>query len=242
MDSINLSTELSWFKKHETLILGVGVLLVVLILGNKYVNYDAARTETKAKDAEQVLQLAKQHDDDLKSFMQTQTDQYRQLVTQLQAQNAELVSSIQSRNQALQKQQQQDTKLPLPDLGKRWQQILNLPDGGVQTSGNGLLVNPESATTTVVALEEVPVLRTDLAEGKKLVSNQASQISSLTALNSGYLSQIDGLNGTITKQDEACKAEIKAEQAKTRKAFVRGFKWGAVIGFVGGIFTGHRIP
>lgn len=242
MDLTNISADRSWLQKHERLVIVLLGVLLVAFISNKYINYSAEDAKQKAQAAVQTLQLSKQRDDDLKTFMSQQAAQYTQLVQSLQADNRNLVSGIQSRNAALQKQQQSDAKLPLPDIGKRWQQELNIPDGGIQATDKGLLVDDPTARATITELDKIPVLEENFENGKTIVANKDSEIDSLTKLNDLQKTQISGLNDTITKNDQACKLEVDAEKKNSRKQYLRGFKHGGIVGFIVGIFAGHAIP
>lgn len=242
MDLPNLTSEKSWLIRHERLIIVLMAVLLIAFLGNKYVNYSAEEAKQKASIAVQTAQIAKQRDDDLKTFVAQQTTQFAQLVQSLQADNRNKIAEIQNRNATLQRQQQSDAKLPLPDLGKRWQQELNLPDGGVQATDKGLLVDDPSARATVTELEKIPVLEANFENGKTIVANKDSEIDSLNKLNDLQKTQVASLNDTILKNDQACKLGVAAEKANSRKQYLRGFKHGGIIGFIAGIFAGHAIP
>jgi hypothetical protein len=52
---------------------------------------------------------------------------------------------------------------------------------------------------------------------------------------------IAGLNVQLTDTNAARLADQKLAKAAQKKAWLKGFKWGAVAGFIGGIFVAHKI-
>jgi hypothetical protein len=134
----------------------------------------------------------------------------------------------------LKAQQVKDAALPLPDLGSRWSVLLNLPPAAIEaTPDNKLTLTSDAAHATVNALEELPVLTNQLAlttatlTGCQQVTTQQDKV-------------IAGLNTQLMDTNTARAADQKAAKAAQKKSWLKGFKVGVIVGFVGGLFA-HKI-
>ena len=166
----------------------------------------------------------------------------QQLLTQLAAQKANFDATLKA-NQALvtlllsllKARQVQDNALPLPDLGARWSTLLNLPPAAiVATPDNKLTLTSDASHATVNALEQLPVLTNQLS----LATANLAGCQQVTAQQDKVIA---GLNTQLTDTNTARAADQKAAKAAQKKAWLKGFKWGAIAGFVGGLFVAHKI-
>lgn len=191
------------------------------------------QAQANAQLAVQAQQAAAQSAAD-KAALQVVTDKVTAQNQQLTAANVALAT-------ALTKQQKTDATLPIPDLVNRWAQLApgtNFDGAAVSNSGN-VTVTPSNARATVEALEQIPTLKTQLAnETTKEQDDQqiiASQTKSITDLNT----QVTTLNASVAGaqkldvDDKAAAADeikvIKAQCAKSkRKWFVAGY----ILGFL----------
>jgi len=218
----------SWLKQHERIILVVLGLAVALWLGNKWLNYSSKNDDAKLTAAQQVLTTQQQQNQQLAQKIDTETQQYVSLSTQLAAQNQQLLAVIAQRNQATTVQQQKDQVLPLSDLGARWH--LLVPQGTVSNTPSGLLADESASRATVSQLEEVPTLQQNFADDEKIIQSKNQQLDSSTSLNSDYKKQVDGLNLQLTDADRVCNDKIKSVTAKGRKSKLKWFLTGLGIG------------
>jgi hypothetical protein len=169
-------------------------------------------------------------------------DQLAQMQAQFIISEAQLRSQIAAETAALKNRTAQDNALPLPDLGTRWSTLLNLGAGQiVVTPDNKLALTPDASHATVNELEKVPVLTqeltqttTDLTGCRTLVGKQQDMI---TGLNN----QITDSGAALTAEKAAREADAKLAAAKQKKSWLNGFKVGAIVGFVAGVFAGHTI-
>jgi hypothetical protein len=104
---------------------------------------------------------------------------------------------------------------------------------GVAPSTSGFTVTPDAAAETVVQLEEVPELKSDLQDTNSLLTNERTQFNSLAGLNVGLTKQIDGLNIDAGLTAKACTDEKNLLIAKIRKSKLRYF----TAGFIAGVAT-----
>lgn len=221
-----IKSDLTWLQKHEKVILGIGLLLVVIWLGNKYLNVSADKADAKAAAAQQALDTIKQQNADFQKKVDEQEQQYQVLVGQLTAQNRSLLATIAGRNQAVQTQQKTDASLALPELAVRWKTLI--PEADVQIVNTSVSVSESSARATVQQLELVPVLQANLGDEEKLVANKDQQIAGLTGLTSGLSTQVDGLKTELTAKDTSCKADIAKIKADDRRSKRNWFIKGAI--------------
>lgn len=224
-----LEKYLQFFKHHERMIIVLLVLVVGGWLGNHYLNNSAADAHDKAAILQYELEQQK-------ATTAQVTQEYKTMVDTLSKQNATLASAVASRNNVLVEQQKKDQTLPLPELAVRWKNLSGLDDNEIEAvNTSGVFVTDSGARKTVVELEQIPVLTSNLKDTQDIVVNKQKEIDKANAV-------ITEKDKTIAKTDESCKAQIDSVKKDARKGKVKWFKVGFVTGFVAGIFTGHTIP
>ena len=87
---------------------------------------------------------------------------------------------------------------------------------------------------TVVQLEEVPTLTANVASLQTELNNDTTIINKQQQV-------IAQLNTDLIDEKKSHVADVNIEKAKAKRSFLRGFKFGAVAGFVGGLFVGYHI-
>lgn len=229
-----LQTTETWLQKHERLMIVLIISLVLVFLGNKYLDRDAAK-----KDAQfQALAAQVVQDKDLfvQAQNQAQTDikQYQAMVDNLTKQNQTLSLTNQQLNGILSNNQIKDKTAPLPEVATRMAQlsgvqntdVIALPDGTIDLTTNG-------AHAIVNQLEEVPVLTEQLTNETKIVANDQTLINQQDKVNTDLNGQITDLKKQNTDLVSANKAEIASVKADARKSkrnwFIRGMITGAGI-------------
>jgi multidrug efflux pump subunit AcrA (membrane-fusion protein) len=228
-------TGLTWLQKHERLFLALMVTLAIVFLGNKWLSKVAANDQAKAIAAQQVLTQQQATDRQLAIQVQQSTAQYQALITTLSQENAQLASAIQNRTVVLQQQQATDKTLTLPALGNRWSDLAQLQPGDLTATDSGITVTPQAARSTVVQLEQVPVLTQNLKDETAVANNRQTELTKANDLIGGLNQQVTGLNLTLTDKDKACKTEITSVKATSRKGKMQWFLRGLAVG--GGIVT-----
>jgi len=143
-------------------------------------------------------------------------------------------------------------------LAQRFQSLvpgLNPADIKVAENGVTAQIGQDTAQKTVAQLELVPSLQADKTDLEQQVKNGQDMLvssqkaldsqSNLTTAQQKVIDAQDKYNGLLEKQiaqgDAACQAQIKIEKTNTKKAYLKGFKWGLITGFLSGIFVGHSI-
>ena len=215
-------------KTHEKLVIVVIAALLLLYLGNKGLNVLDTYEKTHATVAQQVVVTDT-------AANKTLADQLALLQLQVASANATAKAAIAASHAKTQVQQKADAVLPLPALALRWENLLALkPEDIVAGPNNNLVVDADAAHDTVNALEKIP----DLTES--LVQTNA-ELAGCNAIRTQQDAAITGLNKTLVDTQTARTADAKLAATAQKKAWLNGFKWGTIVGFVGGIFVGHRI-
>jgi hypothetical protein len=230
--TVLITNELSWFQKHERLIIVVLVLALGGWLGNKWMNVSAEH----AKAALAVQQQAS-------AIAATQADlaakSYQAAIEALSKANVALAASQTARNTVLVKQQAttatQATVAP-NDFVKTWQslipgtipgnitqQVAILPD---KTTSQQFIVGLGPAIETVTALEAVPVMKANLADEIALAGSTQTALNSCSTL-------VDKQVIEIAQDKKTCDAAMKDLKANARKHSRNWF----IAGFVSGIAT-----
>lgn len=178
------------------------------------------------------------------------------IIQALSAQNAALNKAMVDRGQQTQKQQQTDLTASIPELGKRFITLVpsaNPADIKVAADQKSVTIGEDTAQKTVAQLELVPQLQQDKKDLQTEVDNANKETESVQkALNSEtrYADTEANLvaaqekfsallQKTIDQGDKVCDAKIAIEKTNTKKAFMKGFKIGGILGFIAGIFGGH---
>jgi len=232
---------LSWLQRHERLII---VALVLLAGGwgySRYADSSAAKAEARATVAEQTLAAQKAQDAQNQAQIVQLTQQYQQLTQVLATQNASLAASIASRRQAQAVQVTRDAHLAPSALATRLESMGNAPVGSVTVTPTGLALTEQAAVTVTETLEAVPVLQADLKDTQAVLQTSEATVAKANDLIAEQAKQITGLNLAAKDADAVCKAQIAAVKAEARKGKIKAFKWGVLVGFVGGLFAGHTL-
>lgn len=223
--------ELTWIQKHERLLLVGLVLGAVLFITTKVINHFAESDKIKAAISQASLAVQEKKNEDDKQQIQQLVSQNEKLMESLTQQNAVLASSIASRNANVSRVQETDKTIPLPQLGNRWQALLNLQPTDVSATASGFQVSDAGARTTVQQLELVPVLQQNLKDEQTISSNKEGQISSLSGVVTGLQTQVTNLSTTISEQKATCDTQIKALKAENRRSKWKTFWIGFATGF-----------
>jgi choline-glycine betaine transporter len=220
----------TWLKQHERIILSL-IISAALLLGSfKYLGVVAAHDQAQANIAVQTL--AVQHDKDVALAQQAQQDatSYKATVAALSQQNAQLVAASASRTIVLQQQQATDKTLPMPDLGNRWASLIGAQPGDLAATTAGITVSPQAALNTTLALEQVPVLKQNLADAQTQISNGQTELAKANTVITDQTTEIVGLDTELTDQKTADAKELKAAKADARKGKLKAFCYGMGVG------------
>jgi multidrug efflux pump subunit AcrA (membrane-fusion protein) len=232
-----MKNDLSWLQRHERIVIAVFILATVLLIGNKWINYSAQNAHDAATVAVQQLDEQKKANTQLAQQVAQQQLQYQQLTASVAQQNAEIMAAISARNADLNKQQTKDKTLALPDLAKRWQGLAGLNDRDLTWNDTPCLACPafgiteEGARQTVIQLEQIPVLQSNLKDTQQTAQNDQTQLTKANELIAGFNTQVSGLNAQLKAADFACRKEkddLKDNERKSKRNwFISGLASGA---------------
>lgn len=260
----------AYVKAHERLLIVVLALVVGVWGVNKGLNIWQDFEQGKLTKLEQQLQqtqqqaaAAQQAAIDAKAQAATIAMQATQdraasaaLISALTMENANLQRAMADRAKQTQQQQQHDLNASIPELGKRFVELVpdvNPKDIQVAKDEKSVTIGEDTAQKTVAQLELIPKLQADTVDLQKQIKNGEDMLAGsqkaldsqvkLTDAQQKIIDAQDKFTGLLQLQikqaDSVCQEKVAIEKTKTKKAFLRGFKWGVITGFIGGIFTGH---
>jgi len=250
METPNLSTgqiwtvaknDLSWIQKHERVVIVALVLLVGGFLGNKALNYDASLKDAKVAALTQVVSQDKQNAAALALASATAQQQYQVVLDTVSKQNIALEASVAQMTAGLKVQQATDRALPLPAVGQRIESLVPGAVGGVTATTAGVVMNDTASHSVLDVLEQVPVLEDELKNETQVAANNKAALDSASAVIVDKTAQVAGLNKELIDQQAHETAAVAAEKVKTKKAFIKGLKYGFGIGFVAGAWVMHAL-
>lgn len=218
----------AFIKAHERLLLIGAASFVLWHYGDVIRSY--FDNKHLAEQSQTNQQIANQ---------QIVNQQLQQQLAQMQITFDETVKSlnaqIDAKKQAVIIQQKIDAALPLPELSSRWESLISAPEGSITPQANGTLaVSTDAAHTTVSELEKIPQLT-------EQVIDTNTELKACTDLSAEKDKTITGVKDELALEKKGRADDAKVAKDNQRKSFWKGFKWGAVVGFVGGVVALHKI-
>lgn len=238
----------TWLLDHERLII---VLIAAVLLWWGYGKYaqirldhdNAALQQQKIVVAAQVQQNAALAAQAQKDATQAAEDKaaLQVLSDKIAAQNQQLISANTALATALTKQQKTDATLPIPDLVNRWAQLapgVNFDGTAISNSGN-VAVTPSNVRATVQTLEQVPVLKTELANettqkqnDDQIITTQNKNIFDLGSSINTLNLEVAGKDKLIVDNTKQCTDEKNVMKDEFRKSKRHWFYFGFISGFI----------
>ena len=180
------------------------------------------------------------------------------IIQAVTAQNAALNKAMSDRDKQTQQQQQIDLSASIPELGKRFLALvpnLNPADIKVADDQKTVTLGQDTVQKTAAQLELVPQLQQDKKDLQTEVDNAnratagvQKALDSESKLADALISQVATeqkysalLVTQVGQSDKLCNDKIGVEKTKAKKSWLKGFFWGNVSGFFGGLFTGHAV-
>lgn len=218
----------NFIKSHEKLVIIIGLAALLFHFGEKGLTAWENHDKRIANIAQQKV------DTDTIANKQLSTE-LAQLKLEIAAKNIQLEAQIAASKQKLIVQQKIDANLPLPELSVRWVSLLALPADSITPKPDGTIsVTTDAAHTTVNEIEKVGPLTEQLLDTQ-------SELKGCAVLSAKKDDAITGINKELTDEKAARKDDAKTAKDAQRKSWLRGFKWGAIVGFVGGVVALHKI-
>lgn len=174
--------------------------------------------EGKAAVAEATLKQAVQDAKESAAANATFQAQKDQVISQLQeananlaAANSKLTDAIKAQSAALVTQQSTDKKMSPTEQSQRWSQLV--PGAVVAPTTAGFTVDPVGGLNTVLQLEQVPVLTTQLAETQQQYQNAQMEYSNANGMYQAEVAKRDGDNANSAFQLAASNDRTNKVQA-----------------------------
>ncbi len=237
-----LTNYIAWIKAHEKLLaIVLGAFLVFHFYGSivdAWVEHDRSKIAVQLQAVEISRQKTQADSQQNIQLLQQLADlklQYSTLSAQVQV-------SMQNRAQKTKEQKKIDDTSTAVQIASRFSEILRLQSKEVNPNPDGSITFTESgAHTNINALEDGVQAKADVVE----LTHQVAVCAVLTAKQD---ETITGVRKELTDEKVSHKADVKLEQDNTqlakddgKKQFRKGFKWGAITGFVGGILALRKI-
>lgn len=222
-----LDTWIKFIEAHERLLL-VAVAGVVLWFGvgkidTLIANHDNANlqqvTVAAKQNAAQTAAVAAQ--------VAQQAIDMKALSARLESQNAQLTQANVALATALTKQQRVDTAMTPTDLTTRWNTLV--PSANVTVSASGETLPASGALATVLQLESVPALRTQVENARTQLENKDTLITASQGQVATLNTEVTGLRLTIVDDAKVCQAQIKVVKDAAAKSKRRWFVAGTVV-------------
>lgn len=214
---MTLTNYITFIKAHEKLIIIVLAAFLLYRTGqgveNSFLhrNDKPATTIAVTNDAASNKQLI---------------DQLAQAKSDSAQQTAQLTQDMNQKIAALKQQQVADQQLSQQQILDRWKLLQPIKPDAVQTNGATDTLTPEAAQQTVQALEQIPVLTSEVTDlNQELVSN--------AVVISDQASLITGLNTQLVDEKKSHVADVNTAKQAAKHSWWHGFKWGVITGAVG---------
>jgi len=222
----------AYLQSHEKLILGVGTLVIVLYLGNRWINSSEVKADEANQRAQAALVEQKKIVDNLTSSLQDAQKRSDAVVTQSAMQVFNLQQEIASLRNSLALEQEAIRTKPISAIASDWNQLIQIPDGVTNTS-IGITVSEAAARATLSTLVEVPVLQKTVDNQSKELASKDLALSAQAATIKASDDLVSGLRVQIVDGQTACTKQVALEKANARK----GKRTWFLIGFASGLAT-----
>lgn len=222
--------ELSWFQRHERIVLALIAALVLCLGIVKYQDRQVIVTQAQAQAAELKAQLTKDAADQRAAESAQVEAQLQAMIADLGAQNQNLENANKSLLSALEQRKATDAQLTPTGLANRIQELSGAPVGSIQGNTTGVTMTPPGAVAVAQTLEEVPVLQANLNNEKQIESNKDQELAKGKELIDAQAGQIAALKDQGKADANACQAIIKEVKAQAAKSKRHWFEAGYVAG------------
>jgi hypothetical protein len=240
-----LESYITWFKAHERLVLLLATGFFAVHFYGKGLDFLIKHDQTQAQIATVQAQAAAGKvtvDDTANKLLLVQLQTLQQ---QNQATNLRLDQIMRDRATATANQKQIDDKSDSAALAARIHALLGVGTVQVEPQGANL---PDHLSYSLDAAHADADNLEDLQQAKLDVKDLNTKLDGCKTITDKQADTITGLNTQIADGKSALVAEqkshvddVKLEKAKAKRAWLRGFKWGAITGFVGGLFVSHYL-
>jgi hypothetical protein len=243
--SVTVHPYLTWFKVHERLVLFLATGFFAVYLFGAGLNYFIKHDQTQAQIAQIQAKSASDKVTTDAVVNQALLTQLAQIQQQNAITNQRIDSLMSQRAQQTKVQKQQDDQASSAELAARIQTLLAVGTVKVETQPAPL---PDTLQLSLDAAHADADKLEDGAQAQADVLDLNTKLTACNTLTGKQTDVIQGLNtqisdgGTALKTEQASHAaDVKTLTAKAKRSWLRGFKWGIITGFVGGLFAAHAL-
>lgn len=226
---------MKWLETHKQLAIVIVVAMVVLLIIHKIV----AHFDGVAHDRLVLAQQQVKEDLDKAKLQASQSNvdaaALQSQINTLYASNQALRDSIAQLRSQLTAQRQKDASMPPSDLANRWHTLV--PDGQIKPVPDGLLADITASHSTVSALEEIPVLKSEKEKVEKNSSLKDETIARALKMRDDKQSELTTCQQIVRDDEKRCNDKISDIKHKALKHTF----WGTVGGFISGVLFGVRL-
>lgn len=233
-----MTVYLQWFKSHERLILVLALVVFGGFLANKAYDYLLKHDQTQASIAYNNAVIASTAANNSQKVSDQLVATLNQLQAQIAATNQRIDQQMQQRETQTATQKKVDDQSDPATLAARTAKLIGAGNISVAAPlGSGLVFDMAAAHANADILE-------DYQQAKGDIVDLNTKLTGCQTVSDKQLETIVGLNTTVADKNTALAAEqnshqkdVKELKDANRKSWLRGFKWGAITGFVGGLFV-----
>jgi hypothetical protein len=232
---------LTWFKSHERLVLLLAAGFFAVHFYGKGLDYLIKHDKTQADIAHEQAQTASTRvttDDTANKLLLVQLQTLQQ---QVAATNTRLDQAMRDRQAATTNQKHIDDQSNSAELAARIGILLGVGHIEVETQGanvpDKLAYSLDAAHADADNLEDLHQTKADVKDLKTQLDGCQLETVKQQDTISGLNSQIvDSKLAFIAEQNSHAK-DVKLLNGEKKKAWLNGFKWGAITGFLGSLFV-----
>lgn len=237
-----LEKYIALFKAHERAIIIVLVLSFGAHMYGRWIDLESSKKDAQVVALTQTVAQDKQSAASLAISSAQAQAAFQTTLDAINKQNTALEASMASDWGRLAQQQKVDKALPLPAVAQRIEALVPAVGAqGIATTTDGVVMSDDASHSVLNVLEQVPVLQTELAGETQLAKNDADALGKCQVLAADQTNQIAAASKESADLVAKDKADVAAEKIKTKKAFVKGLKFGFVAGFAAGAWLVHAL-
>ncbi|VVB52887.1 Uncharacterised protein [uncultured archaeon] len=238
-----LTHYIAWIKAHEKLLIIVLAAFLTFHFYGKVLDLWDKHDQRQTEIQKQVADTAAKKVEVDATANQQLLSQLADLKQQYALTQAQLQSVISQRTKDTNDQKKKNDASTSSEVATRIIQLLRLQPQDVTASPiDGTLVfTPSAGHADVNAIEDGVKAQADVLDLNK-------QVAACTTVTKKQDETISGLQVQITDEKTSHTADVKLKndeiaqlKVEKKKAWISGFKWGAIAGFIGGVVTLHKL-
>ena len=228
-----LARDAKWLASHTILLL----VVALLVTGGVYGVEGLLSRRASENDAkwQAILKQQTAQTQTLQQQLTVDEQNWTKIQTQLLAQNQTLENTIVKQNQQTRQQQATDQTLSLEGAATRLSQQTGAKPGEVTVMGDVVGIDLPITRSVVSSLDALVGAQTVLQETQAQLANETTLYKNATADVEEQKRLVAAQQQTLVDTQKACKAQVAAVKARSRKNILKAFGIGVGIGIGIGI-------